>query len=75
MKAKDKLRAYWSKRENDLMLYYPAGEQTKCDGRVVNEALSKEFTDELARRGYDLNTLRFSIAPKKGNQRFQSQRP
>jgi hypothetical protein len=72
MKAKDKLRAYWSKREG-LMLAFPIGTQTKCDAGFLCGVLTKEVTDELDRRGYDLNTIKFSIEPKAGNQRFASQ--
>lgn len=91
MKPKDKLRAYWSKKENGLMLYHPLGEQTRCDARLLNDALSAKrcfadpgkplgvefdpsLLDELDKRGYDLTTIRFSIEPKRGNQRFASQR-
>lgn len=73
MKATDKLRAYWSKRENDLMLWYPAGSGTKSDVHWLNGQLSKEFTDELTRRGYDVETLRFAVEPLAGNERFVSQ--
>lgn len=74
LKENDKLHAYWSKREKDLMLYYPLGTQTTSDARVLAEHLNKTLTDELDRRGYDVTTLRFSIEPKAGEQRFASQR-
>ena len=74
LKRNDHLHAYWSKQENDLMLYHPLGAQTKCDARMLSEALNKALTDELDRRGYDVTTIRFSIAPKRGDQRFASQR-
>jgi len=75
MRAKDKLRAYWSKRENDLMLYHPLGMQTVCDAHWLSNMLDKKFTEELRRRGYDPRTLKFSIEPLAGNDRFASQRP
>ena len=75
LRKNDHLHAYWSKRENDLMLYHPLGVQTTSDARVLAEHLNKTLTDELDRRGYDLTTLRFSIAPKSGDERFASQRP
>lgn len=70
----DKLHAYWSKRERDVILYSPLGQQTTCDGAFLAGVFNKAFTDELERRGYDVSTLRFSIAPKQGNERFASQR-
>ena len=74
MRATDKLRAWWSKRERDVMLYHPLGFQTKCDAGWLSGVLNKDFTDELDRRGYDVTTLRFSVEPKKGDPRFASQR-
>lgn len=74
MKPTDKLRAWWSKRERDVMLYHPLGFETKRDANFLSGVFGKEFTKELDERGYDLATLRFSIAPKPGNERFASQR-
>ena len=74
MKTKDKFRVNWSKRERDLMIHYPLGSQTKCDGHWISGVFDKEFTDELEKRGYDVTTLKFSIEPQKGNDRFSSQR-
>lgn len=71
LKPNNKLRAYWSKKENDVMYYYP-----KCgvDGSLLHHFFSyvtndfgdgqKTFLDELDRRGFDLTTLKFSIAYK-----------
>lgn len=73
MQAKDKLRATWSKREDDLMLHYPLGSQTKSDGGMLADRLGL-LLDELKRRGYDPTTVRFSIEPMAGNERFASQR-
>ena len=75
MKLNDKLHAYWSKRENDLMVWHPEGTGTRCDGHwLVGSVFVKAFTDELKTRGYDVTTMRFSIEPQKGNTRFASQR-
>ena len=74
MKAQDKLRAYWSKRERDLMLFHPLGMQTVCDAHYLSGVFDKEFLEELRRRGYDPRTLKFSIEPLAGNDRFASQR-
>lgn len=57
----DKLKAYWSKRERDLMLDWPAVEGGRSDARFLNSVFDKAFTDELTKRGYDVTTLRFSI--------------
>ncbi len=74
MKAKDKLKASWSKTEGDLMLHYPLGQCTKSDAHWISGVFNKEFTDELTKRGYDVNTFKFSIEPIEGNERFASQR-
>jgi hypothetical protein len=74
MRAEDKLRATWSKRENDVMLHYPLGQSTASDGHWLSGVFSKEFTEELQRRGYDVSTLRFSVEPMQGCERFASQR-
>lgn len=73
MDAIDKLRATWSKRETDVMLHFPNGQGTKCDAHWLSGVFNKEFIDELFRRGYDPTTMRFSVEPQKGNQRFVSQ--
>ncbi|HZG67765.1 MAG TPA: hypothetical protein VEZ12_13540 [Herpetosiphonaceae bacterium] len=54
-----KLTVRWSKRERDLMIDYPA----KCDGALMASALD-ELRPELEARGYDITTLRFSVARK-----------
>jgi len=75
MKQSDKLHVKWSIRERDLIINFPLGIQTKCDGHfLASKVFSKEITDDLEKRGYDLTTLKFSIEPKKGDERFASQR-
>lgn len=74
MKAEDKLRATWSKREHDVMLHYPLGRSTTSDGHWLSGIFGREFTQELERRGYDVSTMKFSVEPQKGNERFASQR-
>ena len=74
MKLYDKLRAYWSKRERDIMLFHPLGVSTSSDAHWLSGIFNKQFTDELERRGYDVTTMKFSIEPQKGNTRFASQR-
>lgn len=54
----------WSKRENDFNIYYPR----KVDGWVMHDILRsdafKEFKEEVKNRGYDLETIRFSVKLK-----------
>jgi hypothetical protein len=58
---KPALRAYWSKREQDVMLDFPLGQRTSSDGHWLAYVFNREFTEELTRRGYDVKTLRFSV--------------
>lgn len=74
MKAADKLRASWSKREDDVMLFHPLGQSTKCDAHYLSDLFDKEFQKEMENRGYDMTTFKFEISPKVGNERFASQR-
>lgn len=74
MKAADKLRATWGKRQRDVMLHFPLGMQTRCDGHWLSGIFNKEFTEELERRGYDVSTMKFSVEPQTGNERFASER-
>lgn len=62
-----KLRAKWSKREGDVMIYYP----DKRDGAMLSSLLSAPtsifpigFLRGLEERGYDLTTLKFEITKK-----------
>jgi hypothetical protein len=74
MKAIDKLRAYWDKKERDLAFHWPGGVSTKCDAHYLCSIFTEEFWKELDARGYDVTTLKFEICPKNGNERFTSQR-
>jgi hypothetical protein len=72
----NKLTACWSKRENDILYSFPS----KPDGHLLNSVISAprqryDYTtdrveyepslrEELAARGYDITTLRFSIERK-----------
>lgn len=78
-RAKPALRAYWSKRERDVMYWH---DRFPPDGHLMHQAFSNKqfggsypadrvppeqrtsFLEELERRGYDLTTLRFSIRRK-----------
>ena len=74
MKAIDKLRSDWCKKERCRQFHTPGGSQTKCDGMFIDGILTDHFLNELEERGYDKTTFKFSIEPQKGNIRFQSQR-
>ena len=74
---KRQLRAYWSKREKDLMFYHPT---QKADGHLLCAIFSAKrqrhdwntgkpvydpsFVEELEARGFDIKTLRFSVELK-----------
>ena len=68
MKATEKLRATWCKKERSILYHYPLGSQTKCDASFLSGHVTDAFARELEKRGYDKTTLRFSIEPKKGNE-------
>ena len=59
----DTLSARWSKREQDIVFNYPR----KCDGSFLFGMLCHDWrgepsmVEELKRRGYDIETLRFSV--------------
>ncbi len=71
LKPSNKLRIYWSKREKDIMYYHP---KWGVDGRLLHHYFDHikyntgggetTLTKELERRGFDIKTLRFSIAYK-----------
>lgn len=73
MKESDKLRASWSDLEGELLFQYPLGHQTEGDARFLCSKLSG-ILGELEDRGYDTTTLRFSIGPREGHQKFASAR-
>lgn len=70
MKKKNKLRAYWNKKEKDTMFYHPAGYMVKCDAAFLHTVFTKEFRKELEDRGYDWTTFKFEISPKLPNNKF-----
>ncbi len=75
MRNTNKLRAYWSKKERDIMLQWPEGVATRSDGSWLSGVFNNTFIEELRKRGYDPSTMQFSVEPTKGNQKFTSQRP
>jgi hypothetical protein len=62
MQLKYKLRIFWSKQENCLESWHPAGLFTNRDSKYllsVMDSIEKELQD----RGYDIKTLKFEISP------------
>ena len=71
---KRKLRARWSKKENDILYSYPR----RPDGHYLYHIFDKKnkrgtfgydlpplsFLEDLEARGYDLTTLKFEIELK-----------
>lgn len=63
------LKIKWSKREHDLLCYYPR----RCDMALffnwlgnarynpISKKWDKSFRQELEERGYDIKTLKFEI--------------
>lgn len=78
---KDKLRLYFgrdpeNKEVFDYIVDWPTMQMGKADAAyLLDRVFTKDVRDELARRGYDLTTIKFSIAPKLENptrpERFQ----
>ena len=70
IKEKDKLRVYWGhdeydKYNYDLVVSWPMMCQGSCDGSwIFSHIFNEENRKELERRGWDITTLKFSIAPK-----------
>lgn len=74
MRAVDKLRVRWGRRAKDLMFYWPTAAGAKSDAHYLHaRVFTEEFMQEMKKRGYDLTTLRFEIAPQIGNDKFASQ--
>ena len=80
------LRAFWSKKEKDIMFYWPSGPHTKTDGHFLygrmsigpfnyDGKLDTAFLKELEDRGYDLTTLLFSICKKEDHPRWKKDEP
>lgn len=68
---KKKLRATWSKKEQDIMFHFPT---RKCDGAILAHVFSgiklhegRTLIDELKARDYDITTLKFSVELKETN--------
>ena len=70
IKEKDKLRVYWGHDEDDkhnydLVVSWPMMCQGSCDGSwIFSNVFTDEVKAEFEKRGWDITTLKFSIAPK-----------
>jgi hypothetical protein len=72
----NKLRARWSKSENDILITYPLGRQTKCDSNYLfSNTFTDEFVKEIESRGYDIKTLKFEITVDEKGKRYQEKFP
>ena len=68
LKKKEKLTAYWDKKENCIGAYHPLGFMTQTDAHYLfDKVLTKEFVKEMTDRGYDVTTMKFEISPKLPN--------
>ena len=70
IKNKDKLRVYYGhdaedRHNYDLVVSWPMMRFGSNDGSwIFSEVFTDEVKKEFERRGYDITTLKFSIAPK-----------
>lgn len=68
LKKKDKLTAYWDKKENCIGAYHPLGFMTQADAHYLfDKVFTKDFVKEITDRGYDVRTMKFEISPKLPN--------
>ena len=68
LKKKEKLTAYWIKKENCIGAYHPLGFMTQTDAHYLfDNVFTKEFVKEMTDRGYDVTTMKFEISPKLPN--------
>lgn len=68
LKKKEKLTAYWDKKENCIGAYHPLGFMTQTDAYYLfDNVFTKEFVKEMTDRGYDVTTMKFEISPKLPN--------
>ena len=70
IKESDKLRVYWGhdeydKYNEDLIVSWPMMRMGSCDGSwIFSNVFTDEVRAEFEKRGWDITTLKFSIAPK-----------
>lgn len=63
MSLPPRIRLYWSKKENDLMVNWDTG-ASSATARYLMGVLSKGVLKELESRGFDISTIRFQIRKK-----------
>lgn len=69
------LHVRWNEEDEELEFFYPQGKGTMNDAKfLLNGIFKTSNCNELKKRGYALSTLKFSIAPRKGNKKFKSER-
>lgn len=61
-----RIRIYWSKREEDLMVNWDPG-TSKQTAKYLLYLFGPSVLAELDRRGYDTTTIRFQIRKKPDN--------
>jgi len=72
----NKLKARWSKKEDDILIDYPKGKLTKCDANyLLAYVFNDEFVKDMTARRYDMTTLNFSIEVDKNGDRYQEKFP
>lgn len=69
IKKKDKLTACYKfdKESNtyDIVVNFPLGILTNSDANyLLGRVFTREFRDEMERRGYDITSFKFEISPK-----------
>ena len=73
IKEEDKLRLYYgpdpeNKESYDFIVGWPQMQMGQADASyLLTHVFSEEVRMELAHRGWDLSTIKFSIAPKLEN--------
>lgn len=60
MKHKSTTKLKWSKKENDYIINWGKDFQSNI-GFINDYILDKEFLEELRKRGYDLESMKFEI--------------
>lgn len=64
LKKKEKLTAYWDKKENCIGAYRPLGFMTQTDAHYLfDKVFTKDFVKQMTDRGYDVTTMQFEISP------------
>jgi hypothetical protein len=72
---KTQLGASWSKKQRDVMLHFPLGILSSSDGHWLSGIFDADFVRHLRERGYDPNTLRFTVEIDFANKHSQEKFP